>query len=159
VERRPGPQRHRSLASLLRGAAQAYALAVRGPLAEAGFDDIPRDGVFVLSAIARAELSAGGLSQALGVSKQAVSQLLDTLVLRGYVERSAHPDDRRRLQLGLSGRGAQVVSLCRAALERIDRRLAARVGAAQVEETRATLLALVELAAELREVSPSTKGE
>ena len=41
----------------------------------------------------------------LGVSKQAAGQLVDTLVLRGYLERSVDPEDRRRLTLTLTERG------------------------------------------------------
>jgi hypothetical protein len=35
-----------SLAALMRAARSTYAEAVHGPLAESGFEDIPRDGVF-----------------------------------------------------------------------------------------------------------------
>lgn len=136
------------LAPLLRAARSTYAAAVRAPLTENGFEDIPRDGVFALSAIGLAEVSGGQLGRWLGVSKQAVSQLLDTLVLRGYVERSIDPADRRRMRLMLTDRGTQVVALCRKAVERVEQRVAEIVGAAYVEHTRATLLALIDLGAE-----------
>jgi len=138
-----------SLAALMRAARGTYAAAIRGPLTENGFEDIPRDGVFALSAIGLTEVSGGQLGRWLGVSKQAVSQLLDTLVLRGYVERSIDPVDRRRMRLMLTDRGTQVTSLCRQAVERVERRVAGIVGAASVEHTRATLLALIDLGTEL----------
>jgi DNA-binding MarR family transcriptional regulator len=145
-----------SLAALMRAARSTYAEAVRGPLAESGFEDIPRDGVFALSAIGLTEVSGGQLGRWLGVSKQAVSQLLDTLVLRGYVERSIDPADRRRMRLTLTDRGTQVAALCRKAVERVEHRVAEIVGAAYVEHTRATLLALIELRAQL--FDPTSKG-
>ncbi len=44
----------------------------------------------------------------MGISKQAISQLIETLVTMGYVARHPAPDDRRRtlLQLTARGRGA-----------------------------------------------------
>jgi DNA-binding MarR family transcriptional regulator len=143
------PLRNTSLAALMRAARSTYAGAIRGPLAESGFEDVPRGGVFALAAIGLAEVSGGQLGRWLGVSKQAVSQLLDTLVLRGYVERSVDPLDRRRMRLTLTDRGTQVATLCRETVERIEHRIAETVGPAYVEHTRATLLALIDLGAEL----------
>lgn len=145
-----------SLPALMRAARSTYAAAVRAPLAECGFEDVPRDGVFAISAIGLTEVSGGQLGRWLGVSKQAVSQLLDTLVLRGYVERSINPVDRRRMRLMLTDRGTQVATLCRQAVERVERRVIETVGAAYVEHTRATLLALIDLGAELP--SRASKG-
>ena len=90
----------------------------------------------------------------MGVSKQSVSQLLDTLVLRGYVQRSADPLDRRRIKLTLTERGAMVAALCRDAVDRIEHRLVETVGVAYVEHTRATLTALIELAADFQPAAP-----
>jgi len=145
-----------SLAALMRAARSSYAAAIRAPLAESGFEDIPRDGVFAIATIGLTEVSGGQLGRWLGVSKQAVSQLLDTLVLRGYVERSIDPMDRRRMRLTLTDRGTQVAALCRTAVERVERRVAEIVGTAHVEHTRATLLALIDLGEEL--AAQSSKG-
>ena len=41
----------------------------------------------------------------LGVSKQAAGQLVDSLVVRGYLDRTVDPDDRRRLIVTLTERG------------------------------------------------------
>ena len=41
----------------------------------------------------------------LGLSKQMASQLIDTLVLREYLERRNDPVDRRRMEVRLTGRG------------------------------------------------------
>ena len=42
--------------------------------------------------------SVGGVARDFGVSKPAASKLIDTLVVRGYVERGTDPEDRRRLR-------------------------------------------------------------
>ena len=54
---------------------------------------------------AREELSAS-----LGVSKQAVSQVIDVLVNRGLLDRNTDPSDRRRITVGLTERGHEVVT-------------------------------------------------
>jgi DNA-binding MarR family transcriptional regulator len=41
----------------------------------------------------------------LGVTRQAASQLIDTLVVRGYLVREVNPADRRRLNIELTERG------------------------------------------------------
>jgi len=144
----------RSLAALLREARTTHVLAIRPQLARWGFKDMPRDGVFAISTIRDLEITAGDLGRKMGVSKQAVSQLLDSLVLRGYVERSVDTIDRRRTKLRLTRRGARVASVCREAVDQIEQRLVERVGARCVEHTRAALSALIELAAELESATP-----
>ncbi|HKE96052.1 MAG TPA: MarR family transcriptional regulator [Povalibacter sp.] len=158
MDRSSGQKGNRSLASLLRAARHTYSLAIRAPLADAGFEDIPRDGVFVIAAIRTGDVSAGDLQRRLGVSKQAVSQLLDTLVLRGYVERSIHTEDRRRMTLTLTRRGERVATVCRRAVDQVEQRIVEIVGTSYVEHTRATLTALIELAAEWQPDTPSLTG-
>lgn len=140
-----------SLPALLRAGRNAYVTAIATRLREAGFDDLPRDGVFTISAIGRGDVSASGLAPWLGISRQAVSQLLDTLVLRGYVERLPDDRDRRRMRLVLTDRGRAVAVLCRQAVERIDERLVELVGPEAVLCLRRTL----EMLAALAERSPS----
>lgn len=106
---------------------------------------MPRDGVFAISAIRHCEAGAADLGRRMGVSKQAVSQLLDTLVARGYVERAVDPVDHRRTKLKLTRRGTRVASVCRETVDEIEQLLVERVGARCVEHTRTTLDALVGL--------------
>jgi DNA-binding MarR family transcriptional regulator len=143
------PEKRVSLAALIRAARSTNALAVRAALSASGVDDIPRDGVFAIAAIAHSEVSAADLGRRLGVSKQAVSQLLDTLVVRKYVERDTHAADRRRIKLKLTKRGQHVATLARTAADRVEERLVDVVGRTYVEHTRSTLTALIELASEL----------
>ena len=83
----------------------------------------------------------------LGVSKQAAGQLVDTLVARGYLERSPDPDDRRRLTITLTERGHAAAATVRAAVEQVDAALTDAVGAEYVAHTRATLGALTQAGA------------
>lgn len=57
--------------ALLRAARGSYAQAIRVRLAEAGFDDLPRHGGFVLGGMANFGGSAVDMIRGLGVSKQA----------------------------------------------------------------------------------------
>jgi DNA-binding MarR family transcriptional regulator len=141
----PPPTDEVSLPALMRLAASVYGVAVRQSLVAAGFDDIPRDGVFVLGSISHAGAPLAEVIRWLGVSKQTAGQLVDTLVLRGYLERTVDEQDRRRLRVSVTERGRAVATLARQAVERIDEQLRDEVPAEYVERTRATLLALIAL--------------
>ncbi|HTZ72210.1 MAG TPA: MarR family transcriptional regulator [Acetobacteraceae bacterium] len=121
-----------------------YGAAIREALARIDCDDVPKNGVYVLGAIARAGAPMSEIVRQLGVSKQAAGQLVDTLVLRGYLDRAVDPEDRRRLTITLSERGRAAAAASRDVVDGIEADLAQRVGAQAVAHTRATLLALIE---------------
>jgi DNA-binding MarR family transcriptional regulator len=132
-------------AALLRAARFAYGNAIRESLLEAGLDDIPKNGIFVIGAISRTGAPLAEIIDSLGVSKQSAGQIVDTLALRGYIERKVDPGDRRRLTVTLTARGRAAAATARAAVERIDAALLKKVGREHVAHTRATLHALIEL--------------
>ncbi|HKV54667.1 MAG TPA: MarR family transcriptional regulator [Candidatus Binataceae bacterium] len=129
--------------ALLRAARTAYGSAMRAALAEAGFDDIPKNGLYVIGALRRSGTPLSRIIQELGVSKQSAGQLVDALVLRGYLEREIDEEDRRRLTVSLSERGRAVADIARKAGERVDALLAKKVGREHVVQTRKTLMALI----------------
>jgi DNA-binding MarR family transcriptional regulator len=131
--------------ALLRAARGAYADAVRSRLEAAGFDDLPRNGPFVLGGMATRGLSASDLIRQLGVSKQAASQLVDTLVLRGYLEREVDPDDRRRMRLEPTERGRAAAAAVVEGIEAVDAELARLLSPAELAGLRTGLVALCEL--------------
>jgi DNA-binding MarR family transcriptional regulator len=137
------PSESVSLPALLRAARAVYGAAIHAALARIGCDDVPRNGIYLLGAIARTGAPLSRIIQQLGVSKQAAGQLVDTLVMRGYLDRSVDPEDRRRLTITLSERGFAAAAAARAAVEQIEADLQAQVGAAFVAHTRATLIALI----------------
>jgi DNA-binding MarR family transcriptional regulator len=130
--------------ALLRAARTAYGSAIRTALAEVGCDDVPRNGSYVIGAIARTGAPLGQIIRELGVSKQAAGQLVDTLVARGYLDRSVDPADRRRLTITLTERGQAAAEVIRAAVDQVDAGLVGRVGPEYVAHARATLAALIE---------------
>jgi DNA-binding MarR family transcriptional regulator len=141
----PVPQEDLLIPALLRTARGSYGDAVRANLAGAGFDDVPRNGPFVLGGMANRGWSATDMIEALDVTKQAASQLIDTLVIRGYLTREVNPDDRRRLTIELTDRGRGAAGVVRAAIEAVDAELAQMISAEERAGLRAGLLALTKI--------------
>jgi DNA-binding MarR family transcriptional regulator len=92
--------------------------------------------------------SAVEMIRGLGVTRQAASQLIDTLVLRGYLSREVNPDDRRRLNIVLTERGYAAAAVIRAAIGEVDARLARLLSPAELAGLRAGLAALGEISEE-----------
>lgn len=134
--------------ALLRHARTTYGGAMRRALEEAGFDDVPKNGLWVIGVLAMGaeELPLGQLVRDLRVSKQAAGQLVDTLVARGYLERAVDPADRRKLTVTLTDRGRAAAQAQASAREAIDAELLARVGEEDVRRTRRTLAAMLDIA-------------
>jgi DNA-binding MarR family transcriptional regulator len=142
-----------AIPALLRAARGSYAQAISARLAAAGFDDVPRNGAFVLGGMANWGGSAAEVIQGLGVTKQAASQLIDTLVLRGYLERDINPDDRRRMAIEPTDRGRAAAATIREAVEAIDAELAQMLTPAEQAGLRAGLTALADIRTRTREGS------
>jgi DNA-binding MarR family transcriptional regulator len=134
--------------TLMRAARGTYARSIRAHLQAIGVDDLPRNGAFILFGVHESAAPGGDLPASLGVSKQAVSQIVDVLVNRGYLDRSPDQADRRRNTLTLTERGQEVVGAVWRGTEAIDRELALRVSPEEVEAMRSGLLALADIKAE-----------
>jgi DNA-binding MarR family transcriptional regulator len=132
--------------SLMRDARDVYREAVGRALADAGCDDVPHNGVFVLAGLDQSVPEAKFSPQAdvvasLGLSKQAASQLIDTLVLREYLERRVDPSDRRRMGVRLTARGRTAAAAIQTAVDGIEASLAQLITADQLRGFRAGLAA------------------
>jgi DNA-binding MarR family transcriptional regulator/catechol 2,3-dioxygenase-like lactoylglutathione lyase family enzyme len=131
--------------ALMRSARGAYAQSIRAQLHAIGIDDLPRNGSFILAGIDAAGGPRHDLPSELGVTKQAVSQVIDLLVNRGYLEREPDPDDRRRVRLELTDRGEDAVAAVLRGVEAVDRRLEEVVSPEQVGALRSVLSALTDI--------------
>lgn len=142
--------------ALLRHARTTYGGAMRRALDRAGFDDIPANGLYVIGGLALGaeDVPLGALIRDLRISKQSAGQLVDMLVMRGYLERQVDSADRRRLVVRLTDRGAAAAAVQGKARAAVDAKLAARVGAGDIAATRRTLSALIDIAIEARERRP-----
>lgn len=120
---------------------------MRKALDEAGYDDIPGNGLYVIGGLALGaeDVPLGRLIKELRISKQAAGQLVDTLVTRGYLERSIDKDDRRKLTVTLTERGKAAAATQAAAREKVDAELLASVGQDDVNRTRRTLAVLCDI--------------
>ncbi|MGH8988217.1 MAG: MarR family winged helix-turn-helix transcriptional regulator [Acidimicrobiales bacterium] len=139
---------------LLRAARGAYGNVIAARLAADGFDDLPRNGPFVLGGMAHHGGSAVEMIKGLGVTRQAASQLVDMLVLRGYLSREVNGEDRRRMDLELTERGRAAADVVRAAVKKVDRQLTAMLSTRELAGLRAGLAAL----STIRERSESDRG-
>jgi DNA-binding MarR family transcriptional regulator len=131
---------------LLREARDVYREAIREALAGVGCDDIPRNGSVVLAGLDHrapepAFSSQADVTASLGLSKQMASQLIDTLVLREYLERRADPVDRRRMEVRLTARGQSAAMAIHTAIEVIDTALGKLISADELRGLRAGLAA------------------
>ncbi len=133
--------------ALLRYARTTYGAAMRRALEEAGFDDIPGNGLYVIGGLAldREDVPLGQLIRDLRVSKQVAGQLVDTLVTRGYLERAIDKEDRRKLTVTLTERGHEAAAVQTAAREKVDAELLAKAGPEDIERTRRTLVTLIDI--------------
>jgi DNA-binding MarR family transcriptional regulator len=132
---------------LLRHARNTYGAAMRSALNDAGYDDIPGNGLYVIGGLAldRADIPLGQLIREMRLSKQAAGQLVDTLVTRGYLERAIDKDDRRKLTVTLTERGRAAAAVQKAAREKVDADLLAAVGKDDIDRTRRTLAVLCDM--------------
>jgi len=132
---------------LLRHARNTYGAAMRRALNDAGYDDIPGNGLYVIGGLAldRDDIPLGQLIREMRLSKQAAGQLVDTLVTRGYLERAIDKDDRRKLTITLTERGRAAAATQAAAREKVDADLLAAVGKDDIDRTRRTLAVLCDM--------------
>jgi DNA-binding MarR family transcriptional regulator len=134
--------------TLIRSARRAYAQSIGAQLDAIGIDDLPRNGALILGGIHATGTPRQDLPAELGVTKQAVSQAIDKLVNRGYLNRRPDPGDRRRIALELTERGQQAVEAAARGMEAVDRQLEERVSPEQIHAMRSALIAITEIEAD-----------
>ena len=149
---RPAPEGV-AIPALLRAARDSYAQAINVSLTAAGFDDLPRNGAFVVGGMGNHGGSAVDMIRGLGVTKQAASQLIETLVLRGYLTRDVNHDDRRRMTIELTDRGRAAAAAVSSGIESIDTELARMISPAQLAGLRAGLFALADIKENMKDVT------
>ncbi|HTS32734.1 MAG TPA: MarR family transcriptional regulator [Thermoplasmata archaeon] len=133
------------LSALLYATRGTYTAAVRRAQAKLGLSDVPASGEFILNAMEWSGAPLESIVKFMGVSKQAVSQSVEMLVDRGYLERGRDPSDRRRVTLSLTERGHAAGRAGQAAIEQVDRELQAAVGRTAIVHARSVLAALLEI--------------
>ncbi|HEX4217859.1 MAG TPA: MarR family transcriptional regulator [Acidimicrobiales bacterium] len=129
---------------LLRRATRHYGAAVRSALDDAGHADLPQQGFWAVNALDGQDRTAAELVDLMQITKQAVSQLVDSLAGLGYVERHDDPTDGRRVLLRLSGRGRAAAGLIAGAAHAVEQEAGHVMGDGAVLELRRALEAFVD---------------
>lgn len=88
------------------------------------------------------------LAERLGVSKQAVSQLVDELEALGVLARVPDPDDARARRVVFTQRGREGFARGLTVLRELEQELGAAIGERKMEQLRVALLALHDLLVE-----------
>jgi DNA-binding MarR family transcriptional regulator len=135
-----------ALSWLLRRAVRRYAAPVAEALDRGGFEDLPQRGVWAVSALAQSKpgLSGRDLVARMGISKQAISQLIETLVTMGYVARRPAPDDRRRTLLQLTARGRGAARIIDETVAGMEAAMAGTIGRERLRQLHSALQELDE---------------
>lgn len=134
--------------ALLRHARNTYGKAMRAALEEAGYEDIPANGLYIIGGLALDErdVPLRQLVKELGITKQGAGQLVDALVMRGYLSRAVDENDRRQLIVTLTERGRAAAEVQAKARGRIDAELLESLGEADVNAARRVLGTLIDMA-------------
>jgi DNA-binding MarR family transcriptional regulator len=130
-----------SLASLFAGWALADEIQRR--LVADGFSDVRFSDGLVFQHLVDGPVTIGALAARLGVTQQAASKSVADLQRRGYVERTADPDDARARLVSLTARGVAVIGAARDQRAAVTGELAERLGPRRVEAARRLLLDVV----------------
>jgi DNA-binding MarR family transcriptional regulator len=139
-----------SIPELMRVARGSYKRAIDAQYAARGIDDVPNPGGFILAYLASGEESIPELIEGLGIRKHEYSQLIDSLVLRGYITRAAGPGGGR-VSFALTERGAAAAEAIVEGSRIVDQELERRLSAAELAGLRRGLIALGEIKRSLPE--------
>jgi DNA-binding MarR family transcriptional regulator len=131
-----------SLASLFAGWAMADEIQRR--LAADGLADLRFADGFVFQHLVEGPVTIGALAERLGVTQQAASKSVADLERRGYVERTADPDDARARLVALTARGDAAIAGGRRHRAALAGELAERLGPRRAEAARRLLLDVVD---------------
>ena len=133
--------------ALLRHARATYGKAMRSALDQAGYDDIPANGLYIIGGLALGDgdIPLRQLVRELGITKQGAGQLVDALVMRGYLSRTVDEKDRRQLIVALTERGRGAADVQAKAREQIDNALVERVGETDLLAARRVLGTLIDM--------------
>lgn len=122
--------------------AMAYRQLIEGlheRLAQQGWTEMRPPYGFVLVAARDRPLTAGDVTELLGMTKQATSQLLDTMEAAGLVERGPDPDDARVKRVAITEKGRGLLATVEAIYAELEDEWAQQIGAERVEAVRSDL--------------------
>ncbi len=129
----------KSLQILFRDARSTIEAAVRADLAQNGFGDVAPAHSALLRNVGDDGARPSELAAHAGVTRQAITKLLDELERLDLVRRDPDPDDGRSVIVRYTDRGRAGVAIARKRMLALERAYAAQVGADRWAEVRSTL--------------------
>lgn len=129
----------KSLQVLLRDARAAVDAEVGAALARAGYSEINPGHYIVLRNLGENGARPSELAAAAGVTRQAITKVVDDLERRGVVGREPDPHDGRGVVVRYTDRGLEALALGRRHMEAMEADFATRIGAARWAEVRSAL--------------------
>jgi DNA-binding MarR family transcriptional regulator len=133
-----------SIPELMRVARGSYKRAIDVQLAAGGFEDLPTSSGYLLAYLANDEESIPERIEGLGIKTREFRQLVDTLVLRGYITRHIDPADGK-VSLALTERGQAANEATFEGASYVDEELARRLSEAEMAGLRRGLAVLGEI--------------
>ena len=120
-------------------ARSAIEAAVRADLAQNGFGDVAPAHSALLRDVGDDGARPGELAAHAGVTRQAITKLVDELERLDLVRRDPDPDDGRGVIVRYTDRGRAGVAIARKRMLTLERGYAAQVGADRWADVRSTL--------------------
>ncbi|UJF34044.1 MarR family winged helix-turn-helix transcriptional regulator [Paenibacillus hexagrammi] len=127
------------LAALLSMSFSAIIHELHQRLDALGFDDIRPAHGFLFQRINPDGATGMEIAEHLGITKQAVSQMIDYLEQHEYVARRQHPKDGRGKIIVLTERGWQLIHAREAFYKEIEQQWAAIIGSERLEHIKSDL--------------------
>ncbi len=127
---------------LLNIAFNSFKSALEDDLSAAGFDDVGPSFGYVFRLLSDKSCSLSELARQLHMTSPGALKLVDDMVAKGYVSRTADATDKRVKRLALTPRGRAALKRARDFHARCERALADRLGARRIAATREVLSAL-----------------
>lgn len=112
---------------------------LRSRLAERGWGAISRSQSLVLTHIANGVSRASRIAENLGVTRQAMSQLLSDMEARGLIELQPDPFDRRAQLVQFAAAGTAIREDAQQALRELERDMEAALGSDRMRDLREAL--------------------
>ena len=126
-------------------AARAHTAAVVARLASRGYVDFPFASASLLWLLDEGGTRSTVLAQRAGITKQAMSQLVQLMKHQGYLQQIADPNDTRAKVVRMTPRGEAVKAACVAVREELNQELAELVGRDEAREMETHLDAMARM--------------
>jgi DNA-binding MarR family transcriptional regulator len=135
------------LTTLTRRAHLAIRQRIHADIQAAGFHDLTPAHLYVFQLPGPDGARPTELAARMNMTKQATNHLLSSLEARGYLERTASPDDGRATVLRLTPRGREIARIMQDSSRRLEDQWAHRLGRQALERLRRELAELIDVAA------------